>query len=147
MHLHTHTCRQIYMQARVQTQIYMCSSADTDARPPTHTGTLTTHTHLLAHLQKCACVQTYAHRHTEVHLVTHTRPGRHSPSRVHLQMNVPTRAHRHKGTHRHRRMPGHTSKPSLRTHSQNQGSTGQLSASVPLTTLSKSLKAQGYEGK
>ena len=56
-------------------------------------------------------------------------------------MHTEMQTDRHKYALRHRHMHMHMRKHSLSPHSENQDSTGQLSASVPLTTFSKSLEA------
>ena len=107
---------------------YTCAHMHTDT---VHTYLLTcknvcVHKHMHIHTQKCTC----SHTHWQTLTLTCAVANAH------------TNADRHKYALRHRHMHMHMRKHSPSPHSENQDSTGQLSASVPLTTFSKSLKAQ-----
>ena len=140
-HSHLHVDR----RASSCTEIDMCSSAHTDAHTHTHTRTLTPHT------LTCSPAKTpgYTNPCTDTHrqALVHTHTGTHSLSHGHLQMRTQGQTHRHKCPLRHRQVHMHMRKHSLSPHSENQDSTRQLSASVPLTTPGKSLEAQCSEGK
>ena len=92
-----------------------------------HMHTDTVHTYLLT----CKNVCVHKHMHIHRNALVHSHTGRHSLSHVCLQMHTQMQTDRHKYALRHRHMHMHMRKHSPSPHSENQDSTGQLSASAP----------------